>query len=247
MDTLKMRFTFLLIVCSLFEMAHSQNTIVTYYDTHWKEVGKEQAAYYREAFRGKGRRCHVRDYFINGQLQMSGTYRSSLQEKRQGYFEYFYPSGGRRSHGEYKNDKMKGEWKWYREDGSVSSIEHYKRGKLKAFTFWDENGKQLEGEQNIYELAQFVGGPEALANFIATTVVYPPEAQQNGVSGRVFVSFIVNENGFVENVAIERSAHSDLNNEAMRVVKLLPRWIPGRHHNLPSDISFTVPINFVLE
>lgn len=99
----------------------------------------------------------------------------------------------------------------------------------------------------VEEMPEFPGGESALRNHIASTVQYPPEAQQKGIQGRVYVTFIVTKDGSVQNAKIARGVDPELDKEALRVVTGLPAWKPGRQKGEAVNVSYTVPINFVLQ
>lgn len=99
----------------------------------------------------------------------------------------------------------------------------------------------------VEEMPQFPGGEEALRKFIATSVKYPVIAQENGIQGRVYVSFVVNTKGAVTDVKIARGVDPNLDKEAIRVVNSMPAWSPGKQRGKAVKVSYTVPINFVLQ
>lgn len=100
---------------------------------------------------------------------------------------------------------------------------------------------------HVEEMPEFPGGTEALFQYLARNVHYPEIARINGVEGRVFVQFVVNKSGEITQVSILRGVNASLDREALRVVSAMPLWKPGRQNNQPVSVSFTVPINFVLE
>lgn len=91
---------------------------------------------------------------------------------------------------------------------------------------------------------QFPGGEVALMSFISDNLVYPANAAENGIEGRVVVQFVVTKTGSIGQVEIVRSADPELDREAVRVVKLLPRFKPATILGEPVDVSLTLPINF---
>lgn len=99
----------------------------------------------------------------------------------------------------------------------------------------------------VEKMPEFPGGNEALQRYIATAVKYPVIAQENGIQGRVFVSFVVSAKGMVENVKIARGVDPNLDKEAIRVVMAMPTWSPGEQRGKKVKVSYTVPINFVLQ
>lgn len=95
-------------------------------------------------------------------------------------------------------------------------------------------------------MPEYPGGQMALLKFLANNVKYPISAQENGIFGRVFVSFVIDRTGEITNVRVARPVNPDLDKEAIRVVKSMPRWTPGYQQGRPVNVSYTVPINFVL-
>jgi len=99
----------------------------------------------------------------------------------------------------------------------------------------------------VEQMPKFPGGDEALRKYLAQSVKYPVIAQENGIQGRVFVSFVVNKNGEVTNVKVARPFDPNLDKEAVRVVQSMPKWEPGMQRGKAVKVSYTVPINFVLQ
>lgn len=99
----------------------------------------------------------------------------------------------------------------------------------------------------VEQMPEFTGGEMALRKYLGSNVRYPREAMENGFQGKVFVSYIVEKDGSITNVKIQIGIHPLLDAEAIRVVQGMPRWIPGRQSGKTVRVSYTVPINFVLE
>jgi len=97
------------------------------------------------------------------------------------------------------------------------------------------------------KMPEFPGGVIALRNFLSSNVKYPAQAQREKIQGKVFVNYIVNEDGTISKVTIARGVHYLLDEEAIRVVKSMPKWIPGKLNGNPVKVSYTVPINFALQ
>ena len=99
----------------------------------------------------------------------------------------------------------------------------------------------------VEEMPEFPGGESALHQYIAKSIKYPVIAQENGIQGRVYVSFVINAKGEVTDIKIARGVDPALDKEAIRVIKNMPKWKPGKQRGKPVKVSFTVPINFVLQ
>ncbi len=92
----------------------------------------------------------------------------------------------------------------------------------------------------------FPGGDKAFINFIKYHSEYPRDAKENGIQGRVIVSFIIEKDGSVSNAKVERGIGFRCDEEALRVVNKLPKYIPGKQNGLPVRVQVLMPINFIL-
>ena len=105
-------------------------------------------------------------------------------------------------------------------------------------------------KEDIYrsaeQMPQFPGGEAALMKYIQTHIKYPPTAAKNHVQGRVIVQFVVRKDGGVSVVHVVRSVDKDLDREAVRVCKTLPKFTPGRQNGKVVDVWYTVPVTFKL-
>lgn len=142
----------------------------------------------------------------------------------------------------------------------VDEIERSKEGKSK------EPGLDLSSDPNVESIGylpeereeeelpvpestvpQFPGGMSALGNFLQSNLNYPPRARANGVKGTVWVTFLVDKKGNVTNIQIARGIGMGCDEEAMRVVSLMPKWIPGKQRGIPVDVLYKLPVRFDLK
>ena len=93
---------------------------------------------------------------------------------------------------------------------------------------------------------QFPGGDAALINFLNANIVYPQQAAQDKVEGKVIVQFTVKKTGKIDNVKVLRSVRKDLDDEAVRVVKMMPDFIPAKQNGEVADMPYTIPVSFKL-
>ena len=100
--------------------------------------------------------------------------------------------------------------------------------------------------EEVEEMPSFPGGPDALMKWLSNNVEYPVQAQENGVQGRVIVSFVVETDGRIDEAEVARSVDPYLDREALRAVKSMPRWIPGRQNGECVRVRYNVPIAFRL-
>ena len=99
----------------------------------------------------------------------------------------------------------------------------------------------------VEQMPMFPGGDAALMSYLANNIHYPTVAAENGVQGRVVVGFVVERDGSITDVNILRSVDPSLDREAMRVVKSMPRWTPGKQNGSAVRVKYQVPVTFRLQ
>jgi protein TonB len=112
-----------------------------------------------------------------------------------------------------------------------------------------EKPKEVKEEvfRSVEQMPQFPGGEDALRKYLASHVNYPPMAAENNVQGKVVVQFVVEKDGKVGEVKVVRSVDKDLDREAVRVCKSLPKFTPGRQNGQPVRVWYTLPVQFKLQ
>lgn len=98
----------------------------------------------------------------------------------------------------------------------------------------------------VEQMPEFRGGEPAFYSFLDKNLNYPNEAKSKGIQGKVWLSFIINEDGRVSNVEILRGIGGGCEQEAKRVMELMPPWIPGKQDGKAVKVRFRFPINFTL-
>jgi len=121
-----------------------------------------------------------------------------------------------------------------------------KESKSKEEQNESESNKIFNGD-DVDQQPSFPGGTNALNTFIASNLKYSVVAQENGIQGRVIVKFIVEKDGSISNVEVDRSVDPGLDNEAMRVVKAMPKWIPGQINGKAVKVECSHPFVFRLQ
>lgn len=108
-----------------------------------------------------------------------------------------------------------------------------------------------EEENKVFDIVEqqpmFPGGTSALMKFLSENTKYPVVAQENGVQGRVTVQFVVEKDGSVSDVHVLRGVDPSLDKEAVRVVKSMPRWTPGKQNGTTVRVNYRVPVLFRLQ
>jgi protein TonB len=106
-------------------------------------------------------------------------------------------------------------------------------------------------EQEIFKIVEempaFPGGEAKLMEYVAKNVKYPQIARETGVQGRVYVNFVVEPDGSVSNVSVLRGIGGGCDEEAIRVVKSMPKWKPGKQRGKAVRVSYMLPVNFKLQ
>lgn len=99
----------------------------------------------------------------------------------------------------------------------------------------------------VEQMPSFPGGPSALMQYLSSNIKYPVVAEENGVQGRVVCTFVVEKDGSITDVRVVKSVDPSLDKEAVRVVKGMPKWIPGKQNGSAVRVKYTVPVTFRLQ
>ena len=132
----------------------------------------------------------------------------------------------------------------------VTSEDNQKAAQTQTYVAPKVVEEEEESSQPIFTVVetmpQFPGGDAALLQFLAKSIKYPVIAQENGIQGRVILRFVVSKTGTIDNVTVLRSLDPTCDKEAIRVVKSMPKWIPGKQNGNNVPVYFTLPVVFKL-
>ena len=142
------------------------------------------------------------------------------------------------------NGKENGEWRG-RFNDTVSYSCIYKDGDFISGTSYDNKGNHYSFK-NIKVEPEFLGGMDGLGRFLSKNVRYPQYARNHKIQGRVVITFIIEKDGSVRDIKVSKSMEKSLDDEALRVIKMCPKWSPGYLYGIPVRIQYAVPINFTL-
>lgn len=98
----------------------------------------------------------------------------------------------------------------------------------------------------VEDMPEYPGGNEAMFKFLAENIKYPLLARESAVQGTVYISFVITEKGEVTDIKVIRGVGTGLDEEAVRVVKMMPRWKPGKQSGKEVRVQYTLPIRFSL-
>ena len=110
----------------------------------------------------------------------------------------------------------------------------------------------IEKEEPIFDgivetMPEFPGGEQAMYKFIINHIEYPVVSRENGIQGKVYIRFVIEKDGSITDVKTARGVSSELDKEAIRVIKMMPKWKPATQSGKPVRVTFTLPINFKLD
>ncbi len=110
---------------------------------------------------------------------------------------------------------------------------------------------EVEKEDQIFQVVEqqpeFPGGASALLGYLGKNIKYPAAASRANVSGRVFMTFVVNTDGSIQDAQVLKGLGFGCDEEALRVVKTMPKWKPGKQSGRPVRVKYNLPVSFVLE
>ena len=269
-----MKTLLILIAVFSFLRVFSQDTI--YFDKDWKKTSKSVAKFYR-IHSSEGSKTKIADYYITDTLQMTGFAKGYNLARldgsfiSEGPFVYYHTNGKIRSKGSYKNNIKVGEWLYfypegqlhitenydskgrftenfivYYPDGKVRRSDLYKKGVLQKGNCYIASGNDTTWFP--YEIMpEYPGGDEARNRFLAENIIYPFQAMNQGIEGNVYLSFVIDVDGSLVDIVLLQGVSPVIDDEALRVVRLMPKWKPGSQDGKPVRVLFRMPVYFKIQ
>lgn len=184
-------------------------------------------------------------YDTLGNVLETQTYKRDTLD---GAYAAYWPNGIVKQVGSYTHGNKIGEWTGHYESGKVAMSEKYNGSDPKPYssTYLDEEGKETTFVK-LETPPTFPGGIDKFYMLLARNIKYPPDAAEKNIQGNVFISFTVTETGAIENIKIDRKLYPSLDQEALRVMKLSPKWIPGKHYGKNVRVLYNIPIRFSIQ
>ena len=200
----------------------------------------------------------VIQYYPNGRFYNKKSYSDEISEKQDllcedcsdstgkvlaengngNWIEFSWDFSTITASGKVKNGRRDSTWKLILANGQSQSL-RYVDGQL-------PDGNDGKIFTSVEQVPEFPGGLDAFARFLSKNVTYPGEARRQGIQGRVIVSFVCEKDGSLTDVKVARGIGGGCDEEAVRVIKLSPKWIPASQNNRPVRIAYSVPISFTL-
>jgi len=240
-------FTLLSLLTIIINSIIAQDTI--YLDANYDKIDDKKNAIYYQVLKyedANTMRASRSIYFMSGQLKMLKNYSNLKNQLLDGKYELYFDNGNINENIDYINGMIDGQLLTYWPNGIAKRIDKYKEGKLVEGKCFSRTGKDTTYFE--YEIIpQFPGGEGKSMNFLYRNMMYPAEARHNDIQGRVIIGFLVNEDGSISDIKIVRGVHKSLDDESLRVIKLMPNWTPAQHDGEKIKARYTIPITYKLE
>lgn len=207
-----------------------------YLDARMNECKRKNAMYFMKVDQVEDGEFLAMVYFMDGTLKMQGFYLDPALETAHGDFTYYYENGNKESEGAFDMGAKIGVWERWNANGTAKAERYYTGYKF--------------GEKPVYDpdvYPEYPGGDPAMQVFLRENLQYPEPARINRVEGDVFVTFVVNKVGQVEQVLVRNSLDPHLDKEAIRVIESMPHWTPGTKDGNLVNTQLGMPIKFRLD
>ncbi len=229
--------------------AIAQDTL--YYTANWTETNYPKVIKY----------YGIKDYDTNG-VGMARYYYTkdnvlfSQQEEANGLkngicTKYHHGTEIKSTVANYFMDTLHGSLSCYNESGKLYKEEKYDKGIKVEFTTYDTlTGEKIKTETSTIEFpdidASFPGGTAEMMKYLQSSIVYPLEAIENNIQGKVYINFVVEKDGTINEVEVAHGVSPELDAEAIRVISEMPTWKPGTADGKPVRTKCRVPVVFTL-
>lgn len=192
----------------------------------------------------RGDNHFVNNYLITANLDSAGN---AQVTDGQGYYKGFNSKFAYvDEEGPVKDGKRDGTWKGLDKNLKLTFTETYKDNQLLSGTATDSTGTITTYTGSRMTSPKFNGGDAAFGRYLGSHIIYPDDARRNDIEGIVVLQFVIEKDGKVTNVQVQKSVSKSLDEEAERVIRNSPKWIPGTRFGKPVRVSYAVPINFAL-
>lgn len=224
---------------------YAQDT--AYYDETETVVNKSLASHYKIVeHKGSSDIVTVRSYFMSGKIKSEVNYSSYSRQIQDGKETEWNEDGQKISETNYKEGKFEGEKLTFWSNGQIKRKEVYKEGVSQGGAVeYTSVGKEYLFTI-VEQMPEFPGGDNALFKFLSDNVKYPRKARNKGITGKVYIHFVVDKEGNVTDISLLRGVSPEIDEEALRVMRLMPKWKPGYQNGRAVSVMYNLPINFTL-
>ncbi len=221
-------------------LSSAQKIDTIWFDNQWKPTSSVKARYYfRTIKKLKNKVFEVIDYYPSGKPQMQGVFSSLDPEVRNGPFLYYNEQGVLTNKNIIQNN-IRMEAFTYNASGEV--ISHSTTPAFRTDQFWLSKNTDTKDDDAYPRYAE---GNMALAQFFAKNIRWPVEARNKNIKGKVIVAITINEEGKIIGIRIDKGAHPLLDNEVLRVARLIPdNFLPAMSDGKPVTKDLRMPVSF---
>jgi len=221
------------------------DSLVDYLDSNYNKVDQAMSSHYSVIKKGKSSFL-VSYYQKNGTLVEEQKCRTIKPNVKHGQNVIYFENKKVKAKGTYVNDKKEGIFKTYNQDGVQIKEEYFENG-LPNELETDNSGEETLIYCVCEEPPSFPGGEDAKKKFFKDNLVYPERAKKKGNEGVVYIEFVVERDGSISKPMIKRDIGYDCGEEALRLVKLMPKWEPAIQRGKAVRFQFALPIKFNLD
>jgi len=206
--------------------------------TYWYKNGtiREERLYYENKLSTKKYKSYDIINFWNRKGEQT-------VKKGDGFFSYQKDSTLRK--GYYKEGKKTGKWTGFNNDRKYFE-ETYKKGKLTSGISWDKEGKEYNYKKHRIN-PKYEDGIQGIKKHILKYYRIPESAKRDKIDGRMIVTFKIMKDGSIDKIRVLKSLSDDYDKEAIRIVKSMKKWTPGKIRGQKVNVSYTLPITYNLE
>lgn len=222
---------------------------ITYFDKSGNEVTASAAYDHAEAVTrdpDSSNRATVQEFSAKGILRSVTHYGDYVKMIEDGPYEDYYPDGKRHTVGTFRQGKLDGELKTYWENGKLRRDDVFSHDKLLHGKCYDSTGRTVP-HTKYRVMPEFPGGETGFIHYLSTSVHYPKDARELGIQGTVVIKFSIQKDGRVTGESVSQHVAPDIDKEALRVVRAMPRWKPGTLDGETVIVRYSLPIRFKLE
>lgn len=208
---------------------------------------KEQAAYYDVIIKDgiDTNKVMVKSYYSSGNIKSESAYTNYAEKIHVGKVIEYYENGQIYTIKPYVKGSLNGQFQVFWPDGIQKRVDVYKNDTLLGGACYARDGSDTT-YYLYYEYPMFPGGDEEMYGFLNTNIYYPQQDRENGVDGTVYVKFMILKDGSLADIQISRSVSPTIDKEVIRVISIMPKWIPAKLDGEPTVVFYEMPVFFKL-
>lgn len=228
-------------------VVRSQDTL--YFDSSGDKVKSAlQADYYQTLVKENigSNKLIERSYYMNGTMREEIYYLDLSKKKKEGTQRFWFRNGQLKFSTDWVDNKLHGNVLSYWQNGQLKRSDRFESDKLLSGTCYDSIGQPIP-HFDFRVMPNFPGGEKKLMEFIRNNLRYPSRAAELGIGGRVVVKFLVSKEGIPTKIGIKTSVDRELDSEALRVVKAMPKWTPFYLDGEAMDCQYYLPVVYKIQ